>query len=160
MRFNDLAFAGHAVILSLIIITQYSKRVWGFEKGRLAERRISKGIWGILVGSVFVTGVVALVVLFSGDEDPVEGWAWIDVVSSSSWQISWFPCCATRSKEVVVQGCKTRKGISVPTYRFARKPNDHRKLTCFKPPDLHPLHRQTRHNLRQIHPASPQQPPQ
>lgn len=81
VELNDLAFAGHAVVLSVLTYTQFFPQIWGFDKGldRGREGRISKSIMGIFIGSVLGVGVVLFVVV-SNPEDPRNGWAWIDVV--------------------------------------------------------------------------------
>lgn len=80
VRFNDLAFAGHAVILSIIVLSQFWKRIWGLKKGPGAERRISRPILGVIIGSLLAPAIVATTVAWRADEDVVHGWAWIDVV--------------------------------------------------------------------------------
>jgi cystinosin len=90
VQINDLAFAGHAAVMTSITLSQYlSPRIWGFEKrGRLEHGvRLSSWIRGIIVGSVFGVGIVALIVAAKHDEDPKTGWAWIDVVSRSAKNI-------------------------------------------------------------------------
>jgi cystinosin len=82
VQFNDLVFAGHAVVVSAILLSQFSPALWGFtERGkRSAGVRVSRTILGLQVGSVVGVGVVALIVAVMHDEDPEVGWAWIDVV--------------------------------------------------------------------------------
>jgi cystinosin len=83
VQFNDLAFAGHAVVLSVITLSQFVPAIWGFDKKgkRGAGVRVSRMILGILVGSFVGVGFVAVIVAARHDEDPKTGWAWIDVVS-------------------------------------------------------------------------------
>lgn len=47
-RGNDLAFALHASILSIIALSQFSSTIWGFERRRW---RVGYGVWGIIVSS-------------------------------------------------------------------------------------------------------------
>ncbi len=84
VQFNDLAFAGHAVLLSVLTLSQFVPAIWGFDKRakRRAGARISRSILGILVGSFVGVAVVASIVALKHDDDPKTGWAWIDVVSS------------------------------------------------------------------------------
>lgn len=83
MTVNDLAFAGHAVVLSVLTYSQFFPKLWGFDKqGR--ERKGDKVSWGIrgfIIGCVAGVGVAALIVAASPREDVRTGWAWIDVVS-------------------------------------------------------------------------------
>lgn len=83
VQFNDVVFAGHAAVVSAILLSQFSSAIWGFnERGKKsAGARISRTILGLQVGSVVGVGVVALIVAVRHDEDPKVGWAWIDVVS-------------------------------------------------------------------------------
>jgi cystinosin len=83
VQLNDLAFAGHAIIISAITFSQFFPAVWGFDKRgkRGAGARVSKGILGILAGSFVGVAIVAVIVAARHDEDPRVGWAWIDAVS-------------------------------------------------------------------------------
>jgi cystinosin len=82
VQFNDLAFAGHAIIMSAITASQFWPEIWGFDKRgrRGAGVRVSRGILGLLAGSLLGVAVVATIVAASHDADPKVGWAWIDVV--------------------------------------------------------------------------------
>jgi cystinosin len=85
VQFNDLAFAGHAVIITAITLTQFSPAIWGFDKKgkRGPGARVSKSVLGILLGSILGVAVVAVIVAAKHDEDPEVGWAAIDVVCLS-----------------------------------------------------------------------------
>ena len=82
VQFNDFAFAGHAIIVSAITLSQFWPVVWGFDKRgkRGAGVRVSRSILGLLVGSFVGVATVAVIVAARHDEDPRVGWAWIDVV--------------------------------------------------------------------------------
>jgi cystinosin len=82
VQVNDLAFAAHAIVLSTLTLSQFVPAIWGFDKRgkRGAGTHVSRSILGILVGSPFGVGIVALIVALKHDPDPVTGWAWIDVV--------------------------------------------------------------------------------
>jgi cystinosin len=82
---NDLAFAGHAVILSVLTYTQFFPWIWGFDKNidKGKEGRLSKAMLGIYIGSIIGVGTVILIVVFSPEADARKGWAWIDVVSTT-----------------------------------------------------------------------------
>jgi cystinosin len=80
VRFNDLAFGAHAVLLVVITYSQFYPRLWGFDVPRL--QRASRPVIGLVVGSVIsVLGVFTFVAVRSGfgDQDPLE-WAWLDVM--------------------------------------------------------------------------------
>jgi cystinosin len=84
VQINDLAFAAHAIVLTTITWTQYMfPAAWGFDKRGKGEHgaRMSSWIKGIIVGGLVGVGVTALIVSARNDEDPRNGWAWIDVVS-------------------------------------------------------------------------------
>lgn len=82
VQFNDLAFAGHAVLLSLISLSQYRSKLWGFdnrsEKGR--GGRISKSVCGVMIGGVIGVIAIAILVIARNDPDASTGWAWLDIV--------------------------------------------------------------------------------
>jgi cystinosin len=80
VRFNDVAFAVHAVILCILTYSQFWPALWGFKVGRL--QAVSKPVAGIFWGSVSSVVIVVLLVAtrgIDGGRDP-SGWAWIDVV--------------------------------------------------------------------------------
>ena len=85
VQFNDLVFAGHAIIITVITLSQFFPLIWGFDKKgrRGAGTRVSKSVLGILVGSPLGVAIVAVIVAARHDEDPRVGWAWIDVVCIS-----------------------------------------------------------------------------
>lgn len=78
VRFNDLAFAIHAVILSTVVYTQFFPAIWGFKVSR--HQRASRGVVGVFWGSVASVIIILLLVRARGGNDPLD-WAWIDVVS-------------------------------------------------------------------------------
>jgi len=89
VEFNDLAFAGHAVILSVLTYTQFFPWIWGFDKkGRNGNgAKVSKAIMGIFIGCITGVVITAIIVASSPKEDVRTGWAWIDVVRLPlSWQ--------------------------------------------------------------------------
>lgn len=81
VKLNDVVFAAHATILSIISMSQYFPWVWGFEDGGRRRERVSKTVMGIFIGSIMGVGGVAAMVLSCPGEVVSTGWAWIDVVS-------------------------------------------------------------------------------
>ena len=74
-RGNDLAFATHALVLSIITLSQFSPWLWGFS----SRWRVGKGIWAIVGGSIVaVIAVIAMVLV-----DNSSNWEWLDVVSNA-----------------------------------------------------------------------------
>lgn len=82
MQINDLAFAAHALLCTVVTASQFLPGLWGFDKeGRKGPGgRLSAGIAGIIVGCFVAVGVVAVIVGARHDTDPQTGWAWIDTV--------------------------------------------------------------------------------
>ncbi|CAG8061122.1 unnamed protein product [Penicillium olsonii] len=82
VRFNDFAFAAHAVVLSTILYTHFWPSIWGFYVGRF--QRISRSMaliwWGCALTPVVVMGVVMTQSPDRGYD--ASSWAWIDVVST------------------------------------------------------------------------------
>ncbi|KAH8672797.1 PQ loop repeat-domain-containing protein [Tricladium varicosporioides] len=87
VQFNDFAFAGHALVISTITLSQFFLPIWGFEKRgrRDPGARISRGIMGVIVGSFVGVATVAIIVIARHDEDARTGWAWIDVMYATSY---------------------------------------------------------------------------
>jgi cystinosin len=84
VQINDLAFAGHAIVLTAITLTQYLfPAAWGFDKRGKGEHgvRMSSWIKGVIVGGLLGVALTAFIVSVRHDDDPKTGWAWIDVVS-------------------------------------------------------------------------------
>lgn len=84
VRFNDLAFAVHATILSAVVYSQFYPQIWGFKVSRY--QCASKPIAGLLWGSLLAVGVLTVIVLVDspdGGYDPFS-WAWIDVVRAGN----------------------------------------------------------------------------
>ena len=83
VQFNDLVFAGHAVILSLITYSQFYAGLWGFARNPRGGH-VSRSILGVFFGSLLGVGVVIIIVLSKSggkqDVDALSSWAWIDVV--------------------------------------------------------------------------------
>ncbi|KAI2608282.1 PQ loop repeat-domain-containing protein [Hypoxylon fragiforme] len=82
---NDIVFAAHAFIVSVVLTTQYFlPSLWGFD--RAPGTRPSRFILGVVSGS-FVAVAIIIAVVASGpaDADPKTTWAWLDVVYTISY---------------------------------------------------------------------------
>ena len=84
VRFNDLAFAVHAMFMCLITYSQFFPKLWGFEVRKL--QKSSRIVLGILWGCIIGVAIVFCVVRFHGDDEGYDpaSWGWIDIVSSGS----------------------------------------------------------------------------
>ncbi|KAG2416914.1 hypothetical protein HFD88_008131 [Aspergillus terreus] len=85
VRFNDFAFAIHAVVLSAIVYSQFWPFIWGFKVSRF--QRVSKPVAGLFWGSILAVAVVSWIVLAKSPNngyDPFT-WAWIDVIYALSY---------------------------------------------------------------------------
>ncbi|KAJ9227491.1 hypothetical protein DTO271D3_1493 [Paecilomyces variotii] len=85
VRFNDFAFALHAVALSAIYYSQFWPWIWGFKVSRY--QRISRPVAGIFWGSLVAIAIVVAIVRSKspdGGYDP-SSWAWIDVIYTMSY---------------------------------------------------------------------------
>ena len=102
VRVNDVAFAAHAVVLSVATWSMFWGRLWGFEQK--SGQKISKGVLGIgfgcIVGLAWVTATV-LATGVNGGRDPGR-WAWIDVVS---------PSCAGSLRFPLLQSLETLRKL-------------------------------------------------
>ncbi|EXJ81921.1 hypothetical protein A1O1_07988 [Capronia coronata CBS 617.96] len=80
VQLNDLAFGVHAVIMVILIYSQFYRWPWYFKVS--SHQRASRPVLGIVWGSIVAIAVVVMVVFCrSGwqQQDPLD-WAWIDVV--------------------------------------------------------------------------------
>ncbi|KAF8849470.1 lysosomal L-cystine transporter-like protein [Acephala macrosclerotiorum] len=85
VQFNDFAFAAHAIVLTVITLSQFVPSLWGFERRGGPGSRPSRFIIGIFVGSILGVVIVSFIVLVRDDPDPATGWAWIDVIYAFSY---------------------------------------------------------------------------
>lgn len=77
VRFNDVAFAAHAIVLTLLLLSQFFKGIWGFKQSR--TQRVSTWIMSLALVCILGVLLVLSAVLRYGSDD-ARGWAWIDVV--------------------------------------------------------------------------------
>ncbi|KAA8643552.1 putative L-cystine transporter [Aspergillus tanneri] len=85
VRFNDFAFAVHAVVLSALTYTQFWPIIWGFRVSRF--QKVSKPVAGLFWGSIVAVGIVIAIVLAKGPDQGYNpsSWAWIDVIYTLSY---------------------------------------------------------------------------
>ncbi|CBF89833.1 hypothetical protein AN0275.2 [Aspergillus nidulans FGSC A4] len=85
VRFNDFAFALHAVVLSGLVYSQFWPSIWGFRVSRF--QRVSKPIAGLFWGAFVAVAMVICVILVKSPDDGYEplSWAWIDVIYTLSY---------------------------------------------------------------------------
>ena len=88
VQLNDLAFAAHALLLSLVTASQYfCPRAWGFTPS--VGNKPSRLAQGIFSGCVLGVGVVFFVVASSPERDStheaVSSWVWLDAVYAVSY---------------------------------------------------------------------------
>ncbi|KAM5342629.1 hypothetical protein ACJ41O_013595 [Fusarium nematophilum] len=78
VQFNDITFALHALVLSVITTSQYLSSLWGFTPS--PGNRPSRFILGVAVGCI--TGVVLtyFIVAASPGNDPLTDWVTLDIV--------------------------------------------------------------------------------
>lgn len=76
VRFNDLAFGVHGVVLVVLTYSQFFPILWGFEVGK--SQHASLPALGIIFGSLFSVLLVTLIV--ASGSFLQTGWEWIDVV--------------------------------------------------------------------------------
>ncbi|CAI4210212.1 unnamed protein product [Parascedosporium putredinis] len=86
VRGNDVAFAGHALVLSCITVSQYHPTLWGFRPGG-ARPRPSRPIFGVALGSLLAVVLVSFVVIAAAgpDLDPASDWCALDIVYAASY---------------------------------------------------------------------------
>ncbi|KAF2232903.1 lysosomal L-cystine transporter [Viridothelium virens] len=85
VELNDLAFAAHAFMVSVIYYSQFWPSLWGFKSG--SGRNATKPTLGVVWGSLFGAFIVALVILIKGRDfgNDAAGWAWIDEIYALSY---------------------------------------------------------------------------
>lgn len=83
VRGNDVAFAVHALLLSIITLSQFWPWLWGFETGgNRSGGKVGKGTWAIVVvGLLYVAWAASQVTRgqYRGGGGQAD-WEWIDVV--------------------------------------------------------------------------------
>ncbi|GAB7358404.1 hypothetical protein MBLNU230_g2473t1 [Neophaeotheca triangularis] len=85
VRINDLAFGAHAVILCIVVYSQFWPRLWGWPKSSGVQRHANRLTLGLLWGGLLVIAATTAIVAGSGNAASVNGWGWIDVVYSLTY---------------------------------------------------------------------------
>jgi cystinosin len=88
VQFNDITFAAHGLLLSLVTASQYFfARAWGFTPS--LGSRPSRPILGIFFGCVLGVSAVLFIVADSPDRDSthdaVSSWVWLDAIYAISY---------------------------------------------------------------------------
>jgi cystinosin len=88
VAFNDIAFAAHALVLSVVMTSQYFyPRAWGFTPSK--GNKPSRFILGIISGCI--VGVVAIIFIVLGSperdstREAVSSWVWLDAIYAISY---------------------------------------------------------------------------
>lgn len=98
VAFNDIAFAAHALLLSLITASQYlTPALWRFPTppSSSSSRRPSRFILGIMAGCFAAVGIVVLLIAVAGptgageEVDAREDWCWLDAVYAVGYVKLW-----------------------------------------------------------------------
>ncbi|KAF2486458.1 cystinosin [Neohortaea acidophila] len=88
VRFNDLAFAVHACLCSIVVYSQFWPRLWGWKPTTAVHTKAGRTSIGIIWGSLFGVVITIGIVLVSGNTTSDGGhlkWAWIDVINAISY---------------------------------------------------------------------------
>ncbi|KAK1754719.1 hypothetical protein QBC47DRAFT_384773 [Echria macrotheca] len=89
VQFNDITFAAHGLLLSLVTTSQYFfPAAWGFRPS--IGNRPSRFVLGIFFGCILGVVVVLFVVLGSPDRDSTQpahrgAWVWLDAIYAVSY---------------------------------------------------------------------------
>lgn len=80
VRFNDLVFGVHAVVLVVLTYSQFYSRLWGFEVEE--SQSASKPVLGLVYGSLLSVIIISATVAVKTESPLHDGsdWAWIDVL--------------------------------------------------------------------------------
>lgn len=82
VQFNDIAFAAHALLLSVITTSQYCFPQWGF---RVATPSPSRPILGLSFGCLVAVALVALRVYYAPPTPDARGWCALDIAYAVSY---------------------------------------------------------------------------
>jgi cystinosin len=96
VRFNDVAFGVHALIMCFIVYSQFWPRLWGWKKGSGVRRHVNKVSLGLVWGGMLAVTIIICIVIAKGNtgaDADGRDWAWIDVVSLVARTVSQSLCC-------------------------------------------------------------------
>ncbi|KAK3675374.1 hypothetical protein LTR78_004884 [Recurvomyces mirabilis] len=88
VRFNDLAFGLHAMIMCIVVYSQFWPKLWGWKQTLDVRRHANRLTLGLLWGGLVAIGVTVTIVLAQskhGSSLDAKSWAWIDVVYSLTY---------------------------------------------------------------------------
>jgi cystinosin len=88
VQFNDITFAAHGLVLSIVTTSQHVfPRAWGFAPS--VGNKPSRFIIGIILGCIVGVAVILLTVLGSPDRgnthEAVSSWVWLDAIYAISY---------------------------------------------------------------------------
>ncbi|KAL8666709.1 MAG: hypothetical protein Q9202_001247 [Teloschistes flavicans] len=87
VRINDVVFTTHAVLLSTLTWSMYSKRLWGFTQ---TSQPVGKYIWAFATGCILGVLLITFIVSSSPNHGSITAqnpgaWAWIDLIYGLSF---------------------------------------------------------------------------
>lgn len=82
VRFNDLAFAAHAMVLVILTYSQFYTVIWHFDVPK--TQKTSSVIRLVILGCILAVLLASSRAAANGSNDDLgaEAWTWIDVVGS------------------------------------------------------------------------------
>jgi len=84
VRFVDLAFSCHALVLSIVTLSQFMPRVWGWRDGELrthSRARPTRAVrWLLLAAGFSIAGSITAVLVYNNTDRDDSRWQWLDVV--------------------------------------------------------------------------------
>jgi hypothetical protein len=84
VRPTDLAFSGHALVLSAVTLSQFLPRIWGWKYVKLREHREAGPTrpvrWLLLAAGISISGSIIAVLIFDKPGRDDSRWQWLDVV--------------------------------------------------------------------------------
>ncbi|TKA62021.1 hypothetical protein B0A55_11124, partial [Friedmanniomyces simplex] len=88
VRFNDLAFGAHALVLCVVTYSQFWPRLWGWKAPSDVVRHANRVTLGLLWGGILGIATITVMVVVRGEDGRSSngaGWAWIDVIYSLTY---------------------------------------------------------------------------
>lgn len=81
VRFNDFAFAVHALVMVILTYSQFYSYIWPFDVPK--GQRTSIGARSIILASITAVILAIINASLNSDLDPTVAWSWIDVVRTN-----------------------------------------------------------------------------